>query len=269
MGLAGIDPGAVRNIIKNTQYAMYKPLQEIVVTGVIKKASNVTRGLAYLRAAGAIGEMAVGATFGVLTSWTGLGAVLGAAAVVHGADEFSAAMMEIVTGETTQSFAEKGIQGGLEIAGVSRENAAMIAPYANAGVGIALTGGAGAAKASITIAKTSSTVSEVSEPVIVNIPKLLTIGKIDKHHVLPQQFLPWFIKRGIPNIDDYCIQLSKKTHLKGVHGNGNGAQMPGKWNQLWEDFIKQNPNATPSEIFYHAESLLKRFGLEHLPFVKY
>ena len=157
----------------------------------------------------------------------------------------------------------------LEISGVSKENAAMIAPYANAGVGIALTGGAGAAKASITIAKTSTTASEISEPVIVNIPKLLTAGKIDKHHVLPQQFLPWFVKRGIPNIDDYCIQLSKKTHLKGVHGNGNGAQMPGKWNQLWEDFIEQNPNASPSEIFYHAESLLKRFGLEHLPFVKY
>jgi hypothetical protein len=62
--------------------------------------------------------------------------------------------------------------------------------------------------------------------------------------------------------------VSQSTHLKGVHGKGLG-NLPGHWNKLWSDFIKANPIATPSEIFHHAEGLLKKFGLEHLPYVPY
>lgn len=98
---------------------------------------------------------------------------------------------------------------------------------------------------------------------------LLTAGKLHRHHVLPQQFRKWFAQRGISNIDDYAIQISQSTHLKGVHGKGLGAQLPGEWNKQWIDFIKANPNASPSEIFHHAEGLLKRYGLEHLQYVPY
>lgn len=98
---------------------------------------------------------------------------------------------------------------------------------------------------------------------------LLTAGKLHKHHVLPQQFRKWFAQRGISNIDDYAVQIGQSTHLKGVHGKGLGAQLPGDWNKQWSYFIKTNPNASPSEIFHHAEGLLKRYGLEHLPYVPY
>ncbi|UGU18131.1 DUF2380 domain-containing protein [Sinomicrobium kalidii] len=99
---------------------------------------------------------------------------------------------------------------------------------------------------------------------------LLTKGSkaLHKHHVLPQQFRKWFSSRGIKNIDDYAIEISQSTHLRGVHGRGFG-KLPGRWNKEWKEFIKTNPNATPSEIFHKAEGMLKDFGLEHLPYIKY
>ncbi|MCT4646087.1 MAG: TIGR02269 family lipoprotein [Carboxylicivirga sp.] len=101
---------------------------------------------------------------------------------------------------------------------------------------------------------------------------LKTLGQgtraLHKHHVFPQQYRKWFASRGITNIDDYAIKLSPSTHLKGVHGRGLG-NLPGRWNQHWKQFIQTNPNATPSQIFHHAESLLQRFGLEHSRYVPY
>ncbi|MDO5638146.1 MAG: DUF2380 domain-containing protein [Myroides sp.] len=98
---------------------------------------------------------------------------------------------------------------------------------------------------------------------------LLSSSKIHKHHIFPQQFKKWFNERGISNIDDYTIMLSMPTHLKGIHGKGLGSQMPGNWNGIWSEFIKNNPEATPSQIFYQAESMIKRNGLEHLRYVPY
>lgn len=100
--------------------------------------------------------------------------------------------------------------------------------------------------------------------------KLLGQGvkALHKHHILPQKFKAWFVERGISNIDDFTVQISPQNHLKGVHGKGLG-NMPGKWNNIWAEFIKTTPNATPSQIFYQAETMLKRFGLEHLRYVKY
>ncbi len=107
---------------------------------------------------------------------------------------------------------------------------------------------------------------DATKPVV----KLLTQGAkaLHKHHVLPQTFRPWFKSRGISNINDYTILLSSDTHLKGVHGKGLGL-LPGKWNDEWAKFINDNPNADPSQIFNHAENLLRKYGLEHLPYVPY
>ncbi len=101
-------------------------------------------------------------------------------------------------------------------------------------------------------------------------PKLLIQGAraLHKHHILPQKYRYWFKNRGISNIDDYTIRISQPTHSRGVHGRGLG-KMPGRWNQHWANFIKNNPNATPSEIFHYAEGLMQRYGLEHLRYVPY
>lgn len=71
---------------------------------------------------------------------------------------------------------------------------------------------------------------------------------IHRHHRLPQEFKTWFKKQGIKNIDDYTVEISAQTHLKRVHGKGLG-NLPGQWNKKWSEFIKTNPNASPSEIF--------------------
>ena len=91
---------------------------------------------------------------------------------------------------------------------------------------------------------------------------------IHKHHILPQKFKSWFESRGITNINDFTVEISQQTHLKGVHGKGLG-NLPGKWNDRWTDFILANPEASASEIFHFAEGMSKRYGLEHLPYVKY
>lgn len=91
---------------------------------------------------------------------------------------------------------------------------------------------------------------------------LLKAGKLHKHHVFSQQFRKWFTSRGIKNIDDYTIQMSAKNHLNSLHGQG-------KWNQQWAEFIKANPNANPSQIFYQGESMLQKHGLEHSRYVPY
>lgn len=92
--------------------------------------------------------------------------------------------------------------------------------------------------------------------------KLLNSAKIHKHHVLPQAYRSRFASRGINNIDDYCIEISNAGHLKNIHGIGI-------WNTKWSDFIKTNPNATPSDIFHFAEGLLKQYGLESLKYIPY
>ena len=87
-------------------------------------------------------------------------------------------------------------------------------------------------------------------------------SKVHKHHVLSQQFRNWFASRGISNIDDFTIQMSARNHLKTLHGQG-------QWNAQWAQFIRNNPNANPSQIFYQAETMLKSFGLEHSRYVPY
>jgi hypothetical protein len=89
-------------------------------------------------------------------------------------------------------------------------------------------------------------------------------GKLADHHVMPRQFENFFKKAGI-NIDNYTVTLDHNiTHLKGVHGAGNMGQMPGRWNQIWSEWIGANPKATAKEIFQQAGKMMDDFGLGHL-----
>ena len=51
-----------------------------------------------IKAAGGITEAVVGATAGVATSWTGVGAVLGGAALVHGCDVAASGISQMISG---------------------------------------------------------------------------------------------------------------------------------------------------------------------------
>ena len=102
--------------------------------------------------------------------------------------------------------------------------------------------------------------------------KLLPAPKtIAKHHVFPDKFRSWFKSKGLANIDDYTIQMEHWTvHLKGVHGKGLPQfNLPGRWNQRWAEFIKQNPNADVYQIFKFGEDLKSEFGFWFSRYVKY
>jgi hypothetical protein len=87
--------------------------------------------------------MAIGGTVGVATSWTGIGAVVGGAAVIHGADAAAAGIMELWTGKSQKPLTEQGIGQGLQAVGVPEQKANMVTGYADAAISIGLTIGAG------------------------------------------------------------------------------------------------------------------------------
>lgn len=83
-----------------------------------------------------------------------------------------------------------------------------------------------------------------------NIPKVplaLEAPRMADHHIFPQQFRKFFEQRGI-NIDRFTVSVGEVTHLRGLHGKGNGC-LPGKWNQRWRSFIEETPNASTSEVY--------------------
>ncbi|MBN1208048.1 MAG: AHH domain-containing protein [Myxococcaceae bacterium] len=93
-----------------------------------------------LKLLGGVMEIAAGAAGGIATSWTGVGAVVGGVAVVHGADVAAAGLTQLLTGEQTSSFTSRGLQA----AGMSHENAEL----ADSGVSVILTlGGSSLANA--------------------------------------------------------------------------------------------------------------------------
>ncbi|MCP4544206.1 MAG: DUF2380 domain-containing protein, partial [Chloroflexi bacterium] len=89
-------------------------------------------------------------------------------------------------------------------------------------------------------------------PSTTNVP-LLEPPKIQRHHIFPQKFRQSFESRGI-YIDRHTVELSRGTHLSGVHGRGGyvgpgNVSLPGRWNPLWQAFKDANPNATAKEIY--------------------
>jgi hypothetical protein len=90
-------------------------------------------------------------------------------------------------------------------------------------------------------------------------------GRLADHHIFPRQFEAFFSQRGI-DIHSFTITVDHHiTHLRGIHGRGNHGQFPGRWNQLWQDFIDNTPNASALEVYQFAGRLLDDFGLGHLP----
>jgi RHS repeat-associated protein len=104
-------------------------------------------------------------------------------------------------------------------------------------------------------------------------PLLLEPPTIQKHHLFPQSLRGWFAGQGI-DIDQYTVELSRPTHLSGVHGRGGfvgpgNVNLPGHWNALWQEFKGANPDATAKEMYQFAGLLMDRFGLSGLPIKPY
>lgn len=107
------------------------------------------------------------------------------------------------------------------------------------------------------------------------IRRLLPAPRVHYHHIFPQQeeLAAWFARKGI-DIDPYTVPLEETTHLAGVHGRGGfvgpgDIPLPGRWNQRWMEFVRENPRATLKEIYQFAGQLMDEFGLSGLPIVPY
>lgn len=87
------------------------------------------------------------------------------------------------------------------------------------------------------------------------------------HHIFPQQFREKFAKLGLKEIDEYTIVLPEQFHQALHAGRSSGA--PGRYNKLWDDFFRQNPDATLDNVVDFAEKMLKDFGIDRLPIVEW
>jgi Predicted lipoprotein of unknown function (DUF2380) len=80
------------------------------------------------------------------------------------------------------------------------------------------------------------------------------LSEPEPHHNLPRQFSPEFNRAGI-DINDYVLYMPRNEHRllpNGLHTGSN------HWNAQWRRFFKDYPNATPDQIFEHANNMLKQ-----------
>ncbi|QDE89431.1 hypothetical protein BHS06_10930 [Myxococcus xanthus] len=86
----------------------------------------------------------------------------------------------------------------------------------------------------------------------------LTPGRWEKHHIFPQEqrLREWFEGQGI-KIHNYTMLIPRELHQRIHNVGGHG----GQWNEAWRVFSKNNPKASPQEIFKHAGELIHRFQL--------
>lgn len=95
-----------------------------------------------LRVIGGSLQIIAGITGGIATSWSGVGAVVGGIAVVHGVDDVQAGARQLWTGKEVDSFTFQGIKAGVKFAGASDNTANSIATFSDIGLGL-VGGGAG------------------------------------------------------------------------------------------------------------------------------
>jgi uncharacterized lipoprotein (TIGR02269 family) len=97
-----------------------------------------------------------------------------------------------------------------------------------------------------------------------------TAGKIarrlPRHHIFPQRrdLAKQFKNAGI-KIHKHTLELPEALH-KACHAGGSRG---GAWNKAWEDFFKNNPNATAQDIYKQAGKMIYEFGLDGRPVVPY
>jgi hypothetical protein len=88
--------------------------------------------------------------------------------------------------------------------------------------------------------------------------------QVHDHHVTPRarEFEAWYRQAGV-DPDDYCIPLRGDIHLEQVHGTAgiDGLGKGGVWNELWRQFMYDNPRATKAQIEEYAQHLLETFQL--------
>jgi len=111
----------------------------------------------------------------------------------------------------------------------------------------------------------------VEKAVTVEAVALLAAPTMVKHHIFnvfrgqslkSQLYRDFFKKHGI-KLDNYCIELTESMHRSVIHSKNNN------WTTAWKNFIDANPSAKTKEVYQFAGELMDRYGVSHLPIVKY
>ncbi|MCB0096960.1 MAG: DUF2380 domain-containing protein [Caldilineaceae bacterium] len=96
------------------------------------------------------------------------------------------------------------------------------------------------------------------------------VEKTHLHHIFPKlrgsseasEVYRQFFKKHNINVDDFAVEVSESLH-KHLHRAGNN------WVTRWKQWIDANPNATTTEIYQFAGSLMDEYGINSLPIVPY
>ena len=92
--------------------------------------------------------------------------------------------------------------------------------------------------------------------------RLLPSPRMHRHHIFPRQFSRFWNRAEI-RANRYKVQIEQATHLRGVHGRGL-AELPGRWNRAWGEFLRNNPDASALRIFQQAGRMMDEFGLSDI-----
>ena len=83
-------------------------------------------------------------------------------------------------------------------------------------------------------------------------------GKSDENEI----FRTFFSDRGI-DIHQIIVHVPAETHLKWLHGGGD------RWLIDWKIWIRNNPNATASQVYRFAGEMNYKYGLDGMEFGPY
>ena len=262
LGLAGVPPSiftGVATVGTGTGLVSAASVMPEIVVSIAKavaKASVSTRVWGAVKLVGGILESAAGAAAGVLTSWTGAGAVAGGVVFFHGADVASAGFTQLVTGQETKSFTEKGIKKGLTSAGVSEEKADVAAAYADMTISVVGTGGAGAIRTGAPLKVTKA------PKISANATQGVVKATGQSHHLLSNKIV---------------AALEKHPLLKGafsredprfIYNALDDAAHKGyqTWHRQYDDmvvkYIQSNPGLTPTQFKSYLNDLCQQPWLQ-------
>jgi hypothetical protein len=90
-------------------------------------------------------------------------------------------------------------------------------------------------------------------------PKALARAE-EFHHLLVRELRAWFEARGL-NIDDRTVKLSADEH-RWIHNEHN-------WNARWKEFMRENQDASPVQMFMKLDQFMEEVGLRGLKIVPY
>jgi RHS repeat-associated protein len=84
--------------------------------------------------------------------------------------------------------------------------------------------------------------------------------KVERHHLLPKQFKPYFKAVGL-NIEDYTIDLTKSKHRLKPNGIHTGTE---NWNRQWKNFFDAHRDSgyTQEDVQNQLATMKVDFGLE-------